>query len=417
MPKTFNFRFRSTPNSHFDTAAAFVKPNSSDYEAPSAKDAAHIKGSFDLASKESMTATNSFVEEPRVEPSDFAGEVQFFSQNAPRVTQQDQHYRVYNLRNKKKQLSRALAKERAASRDLASKLDCSEKCNGRLQMALVAQEQSSQPHKKDWIDVSTGEYHTETMQEEAGASQMKLQVGKETRREIQTQLKDHVEALQVVREQLTACQEQVQAFEAELLRMRDYEQDLRKTREKLAASQQELRACRDDLFRLQPAAQVTDADISRDYESLCQRINDWIEGEMSSFEDAHPNAKPGQMFLATGSPEINTFIQNHSELGEYLIRNMIHRRLQGIMFDKDVLLFGIPYDLVQVLQSAEQSMAMLEPRRGNRPPNGRLQCSCRGISLIVDRIYKHRYLAIRNSDCSLGYRKLRKPASRSARKG
>jgi hypothetical protein len=402
MPKTFNFRFRSTPNSHFDTAAAFVKPNSSDYEAPSAKDAAHIEGSFDFAGEESMTATNSFVEEPRVQPSDFAGEVQFISQNAPRVTQQDQHYHVYNLRNKKKQLSRDLAKERAASRDLASKLDCSEKCNGRLQMALVAQEQSSQPHKKDWIDVSTGEYHTETMQEEAAASRVILQAGKETQREVQTQLKDHMQALQVAREQLTACQEQVQAFEAELLRIRGYEQDLRKTREKLAASQQELRACRDDFFRLQPTAQVTDADISREFEFLCQRINDWIEGEMSSFEDAHPNATPGQMFLGTGNPELKTFIQDHSEVGEYVVRNMIHHQLQGIMFGRDVFLFGISFDLGQVLRAAEQSMAMLEPRRGNGPPHCPLQYSCLGTSLIVGRIYKHRYLAIGNSDRSFG---------------
>lgn len=391
MRKLYDLKFWGKPNPHLDAVETCSKPGRSDCETSSAKSPAHTEASSNFAEDVSMTEYNSFVEESTVQPSDPAGEVRTIGQNGPRATQQNQRRQMHNLRNKTKWLSRSLAKEQAANRELKSKLHWSEKYNGPLQVRLAAHEGSSQPHEGVWIDLSNAEHDTKVLQEEAAALRNEMQAQKETQKEVHFQLKG---AMRTLQERLTACQQEVrayktklhrmqdseqdlqdakkqlaasqeaQAFDAELLRVRENEEDLRKTREKLAASQQELRACKDDLFRLQPVVQTTDADISMDFESLCQRINDWIEGEISLFEDAHPNAKPGDMFSAVGSAELKTFLHKYSEAGEYPVRYIIHHHLQEIMFDKDVFLFGIPQAFAWMLRGAEESMAMLEPRRG-----------------------------------------------------
>ena len=334
MRKSLKLQLWDRSSPHLDHCSKLSDCNC---EAPSAKATSHTEASFNSAAEDaSMLESTSFIKEPGVQPSDPAVEVQFISQNGPRAIQQHQPYQINNLKTKNKRLSKSLAGERVSSQESAFRLVSSEKYNGRPQMSLGAHEGSSVPYDEAWNVRVTTESNSKVTQEGAAALRKGLQVQKEAQ--------GAVEALKVAHEKLA--------------------QDLHETREHLAASQQELRACKDDLFRLQPVVRVTDADLSRDFESLCQRIDDWIEGEVSLFEDAHPNAKPGQMFSAVGSLELNKFMQKHSEFGEYYVRNIIHHHLQEIMFGREVFLFGIPDDLSQVLQGAEQSMAMLEPRRG-----------------------------------------------------
>lgn len=360
MSKSFNLKISGIPDPHLYAVESSLRFNSRNCEAPSAKAPAPGEASFNFAANVSMTAYTPFVEEPRVQASDPAGEVKSINQTSPRAIQHIQPRQINNLRNKNKRLSKRLAKERVASRKLAFKLQYSEKYNEQLRMRLAAHEKRSQPREEVWIDLSTAEHDAKLLQKEVAALRKELQAQKEG----QSRSKRAMEDLQVAHETLAACDQEVRAYKTELLRIQDNEQDLHDTRKQLAASQQELRACRDDLFRLQPVAQATDADISKDFESLCQRINDWIEGEISSFEDAHPNAKPAEMFSTDGSPGLHTFMQQYSEVGEYLVRNIIHHHLQEVMFNRDVFLFGISRNLAQMLQGAERSMAMLEPRRG-----------------------------------------------------
>ncbi len=425
MPKSLKAKFWPDSHSHVDAAGSRSRPSGSDRGPHPAKALASTEASFDAAGDESRTKYYPYVEEPSVQPSVAAGE------------DQGRPCHVHGLRENNTRLAKSLAEDRASSQILPPELYDLEKCNGRLQRTSDAYAESSQPLQETWnsCTVSRPRNASKLPQNEAAYLRQELQVLKVT----QSPSKGTMEAIEVPLDRLAARQQQIQAcnteipprqnntdqhqndlqnqlafaqrkaqaFEAEVLRMRSYEQDLHETRAILAASEQELRECKDDLFRLQPVTQATDADILRDFQSLCQRINDWIESEISFFEEAHPNVEPRQMFSASRSPEMNNLMQKYPDVGEYQIRKMIHNGLQKIMFDRDVYLFGMPLGLVQTLQKAEQSMAMLEPRRGNY----RLQYSGPLRSLIIDRVYNHRYLAIRDSERYIGRRGLREPAT------
>lgn len=428
MRKSFYLKFWGESNAQVNAVGSRPKPNGSDCEVSSARALVRTEASFGAAENVRMTESHPYVEESWVQPPDAAGEDQFISQSPSRTMHQSQPGHVHGLRDNNKRLAKSLA---ASSQMLAPELHDLENYKGQLQRRSSAHAESSQPHKETWNNctVGTGGNASKVPQEEAAFLRKELEAQKES----QSQSNGTMETLKVpldklaarqkpvqactpellhkqnndqhlndVRNQLAYSQQKAQAFEAEVLRMRNYERDLHETRKTLVASQQELRECKDDLFRLQPVAQATDADISRDFESLCQRINDWVESEMSLFEEGHPNVQPGQMFSAFGSPELNTLMQKYSDIGEYQIRKMIHHGLQKIMFGGDVYLFGMPLNLVQTLQRAEQSMAMLEPRRGNGPPDCHLQYSGRGTLLMLDRVYNHRYMAIRDPGRGIG---------------
>ena len=141
--------------------------------------------------------------------------------------------------------------------------------------------------------------------------------------------------------------------------------DLQMTRTQLAACRDELRLCKDDLFRLQPVAQISDTSIGDDFKVVCRQVVGWIDKELAIFERTHPNLRPGQLFSPNDDPDTAQMMKNQIDFGEYLVRRSTHFYLMKMLFDKNVYLLGLSTCKKAFLQSAEKTMAKLDPPRGN----------------------------------------------------
>ena len=144
------------------------------------------------------------------------------------------------------------------------------------------------------------------------------------------------------------------------------EGEMRQLRASLAASQQQLSDCRDDLYRLQPTTQIPDSSILADFESLCQLITGWIEGEISRFERAHKPVSSDIIFAPGLYKHAIRYMQTCPHLGEYIVRYTIHRQLRNKMFNDEVYLLGLTEADKILLRSAEEGMATLQPRKGKK---------------------------------------------------
>lgn len=149
--------------------------------------------------------------------------------------------------------------------------------------------------------------------------------------------------------------------------LKQNERDLQDVRTKLANTQEELTLCKDDLFRLQPAAQVPDTDILKDFDQLCENIVSWIDDELLSFENASPNAQTNQIFSDGGSIHAAHLLHEYPNIGEYLVRHEVHHRLQNSILDPDTYLLGLNDGTVTVLKEVERSMLHSTPPRGRTP--------------------------------------------------
>lgn len=126
----------------------------------------------------------------------------------------------------------------------------------------------------------------------------------------------------------------------------------------------ELQTCKDNLFRLQPIIQLTDSDISKQFETLCQRISSWVENEIFTFEDKHGDHTNDATITDGGNTRIRRFLNSTPAAGEYLVSMLIHQHIQSDFFGEKVILFGLRPMFTKFLHSAEERMAELEPRRG-----------------------------------------------------
>ena len=176
---------------------------------------------------------------------------------------------------------------------------------------------------------------------------------------------DDFPEVQQIQQKLASVQRKYEASQNDLRHLQNSRKQLQKTRKKLAASQDELTACRDELFRLQPIAQSTDSRVADELESLCQRIVNWIEAEVVLFEKAHPETGPEHVFSAGEDKEAAKFMNQHPKSGEHLATHMIHYWLQDHVFGQKVSYLGLPAEATQLLERAEQSMARLDPPRGD----------------------------------------------------
>ena len=125
----------------------------------------------------------------------------------------------------------------------------------------------------------------------------------------------------------------------------------------------ELQTCKDNLFRLQPIIQLTDSDILKKYEDLCQHVSSWVDHELSKFEDKDGHANDATI-TDGGNACFRRILNSSPAAGEYLIAMVIHQHIQRYFFGKNVILFGLCPRFTGFLQSAEKRMAELEPRRG-----------------------------------------------------
>lgn len=132
----------------------------------------------------------------------------------------------------------------------------------------------------------------------------------------------------------------------------------------LSASRQEMQACKDDLFNLQPSHQVPDTNIVQDFDSVCGKIIEWVEDEISIFEKANPQTPTEHFFSHAGNNNAETLLLEYPESGEYLVRYEIHNFLQQEMFGRPIYLLGLPAGITEVLRKAEQIMATMDPPRG-----------------------------------------------------
>lgn len=128
----------------------------------------------------------------------------------------------------------------------------------------------------------------------------------------------------------------------------------------------ELQTCKDNLFRLQQIIQLTDSDILKNYEALCQQVSSWVDDEVSKFEDKDGHANDATI-TDGGNACFRRLLNSAPAAGEYLISTLIHDYIQHHFFGENVILFGLCPSFTKFLRSAEERMAELEPRRGNVP--------------------------------------------------
>lgn len=146
--------------------------------------------------------------------------------------------------------------------------------------------------------------------------------------------------------------------------LQNAEGELRVLRRELAESQQALIACKDDIFRLQPKTQLSDSDVLKAFESICQEVVNWIDEEIDAFETAKSNSRPEQIFSANAESAFAQFLRRYPERGEYLVQYTIHLCLYEHLFGPNIYLFGLPSGASSFLQQTEQSMMKLNSVRG-----------------------------------------------------
>jgi len=139
---------------------------------------------------------------------------------------------------------------------------------------------------------------------------------------------------------------------------------MRSLQQGLEASQRDLQACRDDLFRFQPAAQVPDSNIAKDYDLLCHEVTNWIDEEIVAFEKSTQYTKSEQLFSAPEGSEVAVLLDEYPESGEHLISYLVHSCLVEAIFGESVYLLGLSEGATKLLQKAEQGMEKLESKKG-----------------------------------------------------
>ena len=162
----------------------------------------------------------------------------------------------------------------------------------------------------------------------------------------------------VLRKDLQDSHDKLEAWK---LREKSEIQKLQLTISKL---REELEACKDDLFRVQPIIYTSDTEILNRYENISQQIWSWVDAEISI---AEANTKSNtKLFSDGGNTYIASLFHAGLNIGEYLLVATIHYYLVEKLFGTAIYLFGVPSDLVDILQKTEKSMTGLKPRRGKK---------------------------------------------------
>ena len=165
---------------------------------------------------------------------------------------------------------------------------------------------------------------------------------------------------QTLQQKLKLSQEELRASRIRTKELQKGEENFQEAQEHIVMLKSELLACKDDLFRLQPITPLPDSLIVKNFESISQQIVHWIDAEV---EQAYQD-ETEQIFSAQSGVEATTFLEHSPAAGEYLARFLIHRFLQFHVFSAGILLFGLPEETQMWLQKAEESMAKLQPPRG-----------------------------------------------------
>ena len=175
-------------------------------------------------------------------------------------------------------------------------------------------------------------------------------------------VQDDLQKVGQLKRELASVRRVLKASKDDLSRAENTNKELQ---EELAASQVNLTTCKDELFRLQPIAQIPDSRVVKDFENLCQQVVNWIETQVAIFEKAHPENRQEYIFSPGEDNKAAQFMAQHPRGGEHLAVHMIHRWLQDNLFGRKLSCVGLPAEAIQLLERAEQSMARLDPPRGD----------------------------------------------------
>ena len=194
----------------------------------------------------------------------------------------------------------------------------------------------------------------------AQATHNKIALSTETEKELQSLRADYA----AVQNALQINQAERVQFEMEKESYQKLQDQLTAVSSQLATTRSELSACKDDLFQLQPAVQVTDAEVVRDLDSLCKNVTDWIEGEVSRFENANPNEKSEILFSTDSWRNAGRFMRKYPDTGAHLAGFFIYHHLINELFADRFLLLGISREMTECLWSAQEVMAKGNPPKG-----------------------------------------------------
>ena len=178
--------------------------------------------------------------------------------------------------------------------------------------------------------------------------------------------------LEAFREQLRIFQAKNDIFQSEssvqkkqIQSLRSEISDAKVIKKQLEESQQELQCCKDDLFRLQPEVQIPDSVVLQDFETVCRRIVNWIDGEIDTWESTHPETEPTYVFSRSTKESTISFMTRNPNAGEYLARYLIHRHLMENLWDRKRPLLGLSEELQVFVQQAGKAMRTSQPPKGN----------------------------------------------------
>ena len=177
--------------------------------------------------------------------------------------------------------------------------------------------------------------------------------------------RDDFQKVREVQQELASVRRELEASQDDLHRTQNTCKGLQKANRKLAASQVELTACKDELFRLQPIAQIPDSRVAKEFENLCQQVVNWIDVAVAIFKMSHPEDGPEHLFSIGEDKEAAEFMRQNPIGGEHLAAHMIHRWLLDNLFGQKFSCLGLPAEAIQLLERAEQSLARLDPPRGD----------------------------------------------------
>ena len=158
-------------------------------------------------------------------------------------------------------------------------------------------------------------------------------------------------------------------------RIKGTESELNVSKQEAQKLHENLEQCKERIFGMQPVEQVTDAQLGKQYQSLCETIEDWVERQFGGLDSLFENVleiewiEPykGMLieYLVTDG-ELNVALQCPSA-SDAMLRLLMDRHLQNFVLHEGIVFFGLSDAYRRFLLDLKTEMRKLEPRRSTRP--------------------------------------------------
>ena len=124
---------------------------------------------------------------------------------------------------------------------------------------------------------------------------------------------------------------------------------MRKDEETIAAQREKIDAFKDDIFKLQPKDELPDTEFVAVYNSLCDKISTWVDGEIAALEKC-----PALLEHNIRASRFGDMLRTWPLAGEFLLTAVVHYAIQEEMFSEGILLLGLPRHMSCVLAEIGQ---------------------------------------------------------------